>query len=478
MPLSLKQMLGADVLSDGGDCLQGSSWTAFANTELIAHEMNEMGYDLGVVGNHDVARGDETLRQWMRACSFPILGADKNYTIIEREGYRIGVIGLLFVDIAEKVQQAIRAMREEADVDLLVGIFHSGWEGGVDNENKTRQIAEQVAGFDLILYGHDHHAAIHRVKNECGKDVLCIGCGCSGMVAIINLNSSTEGLNAGWEFEVEFVDASVKNRAREKRYPEYAEWLNSPVCTLGKRIAERDSFFGPSAFISLFHAMQFWATGADVSLASPVNYDSVVEAGVLRMRDMFTLYRFDTQIFTMRLMGREIKEVLERSYGRWANDMRSPEDEALLMDYILDDGKTKGLKNISLNMVSAEGVDYTVDVTKPVGEKVTILRMSDGSEFSEDKEYTVAVNSHHGMGWGRLLPDVELRERIVSVCGFGTREGLVEYLRKQNAFVSAKELLSAKGVFVPSKMDNWKFVPEEWAAEALRRDRITLFGRE
>jgi 2',3'-cyclic-nucleotide 2'-phosphodiesterase/3'-nucleotidase len=73
--------------------------------------------------------------------------------------------------------------------------------------------------------------------------------------------------------------------------------------------------------------------------------------------------------------------------------MKSPEDHIMLLDDTKDDNQRSGFKNFSFNFDSAAGILYTVDVTKPVGEKLTILSMTDGRPFDLNKEYRVAVNS-------------------------------------------------------------------------------------
>ena len=72
-----------------------------------------------------------------------------------------------------------------------------------------------------------------------------------------------------------------------------------------------------------------------------------------------------------------------------------------------------GFKNLSFNFDSAAGIDYEVDVTKPDGEKVKILRMSNGEPFDEKKWYKVAVNSYRGNGGGEVLPRVPESRKTV-----------------------------------------------------------------
>lgn len=502
----LKRRLGADVLSDGGDCLQGSAWTCYANEvangegrHLVACEMNEMNYDVGVIGNHDIEAGQEVMSRWVKDCEFPVLGANVMaegvlpYTVLEREGLRIAVVGFVTTavkqwiarekwdglemkNLVECARKWVKMVRDEEGADVVVGILHSGWEGGMKDENEARRVAEQVCGFDLILYGHDHHANVHRVRNCAGKEVLCVGAGC-GVVAVIDMPLGNEKKNVGdcdaavsgaWRAELVNISGMVE-KGREERYPEYREWLNMPICELLGPISERDSFFGPSAFITLFHNMQKWATGADVSFASPVNFDSYVEAGVLAVRDLFTLYKFNTELYTMELAGREILGVLEMSYALWTNRMTSADDEALLMDYILDNGTRKGLKNVSLNMLSASGIDYEVDLTKEVGQRVRIKQLSCGVPFSLTATYKVAINSYHASGGGGLLTEgagiakEELRSRVLSI-------------HKQDSRACLRRYLEEMKVYAPCCEHNWRFVPEEWTTEALRRDRLTVFG--
>lgn len=489
MCLELKLRLGADVLSDGGDCLQGSAWTCYANEvavdgmHLVAKEMNTMGYDVGVIGNHDIEAGREVMGRWVRGCEFPVLGANVRmdgvvpYVVIEREGKRIAVMGLVTVavkrwvaeekwkeleimDVVESAREWMKVIRETETVDAVVGILHSGWDGGMEGENVARRVAEEVDGFDLVLYGHDHHAALHGVG-----DVWCVGVG-GDMVGVVEL-----GVVSG-ELKVERVElvnvGGMVAERREDRCVEFGEWLNVPVCEMKECIDEREAYFGPSAFIGLFHEMQRWATGAEVSLASPVGFDTYLGAGEMTVRDLFVLYRFNTEVCTLSLSGREILGVLERSYGLWTNRMESAEDEALLMDYILDGGRRKGLKYLSLNMLSAAGIMYEVDLTKDVGERVRIKGMEDGRVFDLNKRYTVAVNSYHASGGGEMLTlgggigAEELRERVVCVCDSDSRGKLWEYLK-------------AKGTYVPKVDESWHFVPVEWTEKALKRDRCIIF---
>ena len=107
------------------------------------------------------------------------------------------------------------------------------------------------------------------------------------------------------------------------------------------------------------------------------------------------------------------------SYDLWCNTMKSPETIFFLLSNTQNDAQRLGFKNFSFNFDSAAGIDYEVDVTKPDGQKVRILRMSNGEPFDENKWYTVAVNSYRANGGGELLtkgagiPRDSLKSRII-----------------------------------------------------------------
>ncbi len=492
MNINIKRELDVDILSDGGDNLQGSPWVDYAGAQVIAEKMNESGYDIGVVGNHDIEAGLNQMREWVNGCAFPVLAANikvngvKPYIVIEREGIRIAVLGLVtsaisqwisedlwrgvsVEEIASCAKKWVAIIKEQEQADLVVGIFHSGWEGGIRGENETRFIAEVVCGFDIIFYGHDHHSAIHWVNNKEDKKVLCIAPGshCT-MAAIVDIQKRDNCDDAANAFELTPQLIEYPTAKFQEWDSDYQCWLNTPICKLAQDIDERDSFFGPSSFINLFHQMQLYFTNAEISFASPVNYDSLLTAGYLTMQDVYTLYRYNTQLYTMMLTGREILGILEKSYSLWCNRMNTPDDDALLMDYILDDGKRKGLKNISLNMLSAEGIEYEVNLMNGADSPVKILRMSDGTPFLLDKTYKVAINSYHGSGGGGLLTDgagimhEELRSRIAAVNASSSRQCLINFLKSYEEYT-------------PYSKKNWRFIPVEWADKALQRDRETLF---
>ncbi len=510
---------GRVILSDGGDVLQGqpvSYYYNFINTSsphVVASAMNEMDYDCGTIGNHDIETGHEVYDRWIRESKHPIVAANiidertgqtylPPYHIIEREGIRIAVLGMItpgipnwlprilwsnlqFQDMLTCARKWVPYIREKEKPDLLVGLFHSGYDGGMIfpdyRENATEQVAREVPGFDLICFGHDHNPRISRVVNTDGDTVLCMGTqDAASKIAqarirlkiqdgkIVSKNIWAETIPM---VESQSPDAMAFEAMLTEERQEVARWVKLPLGTLTQDVMERDAFFGPSTFMSLIHDMQLSLAGADISFAAPISFDSHISKGKLTVRDMFSLYKYENFLYTMQLTGQEIKDYLEMTYALWTNQMTSPDDHILLFDHDNPQSRRLGLKNLSYNMDSAAGIIYEVDVTKPEGRKINIHQLSDGRPFSLDKTYKVAVNSYRGNGGGELLtkgahiPHAELEKRILSTTDKDLRYFLM--LRIIN-----------NGSIDIYKMDNWRFVPEAWTHQALQRDRQLLFPED
>ena len=514
-----KQHPGRVILSDGGDVLQGQPvayYYNFINTgapHVIASAMNEMDYDCGTIGNHDIETGHDVYDRWIKECNYPILGANiidertgetylPPYIMIEREGIRIAVLGMItpgiphwlprilwsnlqFQDMLTCARKWVPYIQEKEKPDLLVGLFHSGYNGGMIfpdyRENATEQIAREVPGFDLICFGHDHNPRISRIVNPDGSSVVCMGTQDAGSKiaqARIRLKIQDGKVVAKnvWAESIPMIesqspDAMTFEAMLTEERQEFARWVRLPIGNISEDILEREAFFGPSTFMSLIHEMQLNLAGADISFAAPVSFDSRLNKGKLTVRDMFSLYKYENFLYTMRLTGQEIKDYLEMDYAQWTNRMTGPDDHILLFDLDHRNPRRHGLKNLSYNMDSAAGIIYEVDVTKPEGEKIHILCMASGRPFYLDREYTVAVNSYRGNGGGELLtkgagiPHEELESRIVKETDKDLRYFLM------------LSIINNGDVNV-YKMNNWRFVPEAWAIPALERDRQLLFPED
>lgn len=516
---SLRQAFGDDhvVLLDNGDILQGQPvcyYYNFIKTDVpnVAAEMcNYMRYDAQTIGNHDVETGHAVYDKWIRESEHPILGANmidnttgkpylKPYTILERSGLKIAILGMItpaipnwlpaelwegvhFDDMLSTAKKWMTYIQENERPDIIVGLFHSGKEGGITTpdyqENEALKVAQEVPGFDVVFFGHDHRVFCGSVTCCNGKDVVCLDPANNAMrVALATVNITMKGK----KIEKKTVEGSLVDISEgsidsaftvrfQQQEDEVEAFVSKKIGLLKNTMTSNDTFFGNSAFGDFILSLEKKITNADIAFNAPLSSNSVLQAGDVKVSDLFKLYKYENSLYTMRLTGKEIRNYLEMSYDQWFNTMKSANDHLLLLDSIVgSDGQTKySFKYPSFNFDSALGIDYEVDVRKPNGEKLTILKMSDGRPFEDNKWYTVAVNSYRGNGGGELLtrgagiPLKELPRRIV----WKSRHDLRYYIM---------QAFEQQGEVDARPADNWRLLPIEWTENAANRDRKIMFG--
>lgn len=504
------------LLFDNGDILQGQPSAYYYNyidtksRHIAAEMLSFMGYDAGNMGNHDVEVSRPVFDRWAADCDFPILGANiietatgqphfKPYVIIERGSIRIAVLGMItpgipawlsenlweglrFDDMEETARKYMPILKEQEKADVVIGLFHTGkdaeWLSGLYREHATKEVAERVPGFDVILFGHDHSRASETVTNVRGEEVLIVNpANAAHMVADVSIRCVVEhgvvkskSVSGGLVSVDNLPVSEAFMQHFSKQYNDVTKFISKKIGHFASTITTRPAYFGPSAFIDLIHSLQLALTGADISFAAPLSYNAEIKEGDVYVSDMFNLYKYENMLYTMDLTGREILGALEYSYGLWINEMKSKDDHVLLMNVDQEnagDGFNKFL-NPMFNFDSAAGIIYTVDATKPIGQKVKIQSMADGKPFELDKHYKVAINSYRGNGGGEHLtkgagiPHDDLIKRVIVSTDKDLRYYLMEYI-EQHPDVN------------PKPLNQWKLVPEEWTKPASERDYKLLF---
>lgn len=503
------------LLLDNGDILQGQPVCYYYNyidrnaTNIAAEVTNYMGYDAQTLGNHDVETGHSVYDKWIAESRCPMLGANvtdtqtgqpylKPYAVIERQGVRIAILGLItpaipnwlsgnlwsglrFDDMVSAARLWMERIRRDAHPDVVIGLFHSGKQGGITTpayeENAALRVAREVPGFDLVLFGHDHTPYAGTITSADNRQVVCLDPANDAYQvadATITITRSEEGTAT----KVHGHLADVRHEPIDedfmahfaKHIKRVSKFVDKRIGRFKHTISTRDCYFGSSAFNDLILNLELQITGADIAFNAPLSLDAQIEAGDVHVSDMFNLYKFENQLYVMRLTGEEIRRHLEMSYDLWVNTMRSPDDHLLLLSQrTRNDQQRMGFQNFSFNFDSAAGIDYEVDVTQENGHKVRILRMSDGRPFDPDRWYRVAVNSYRGNGGGELLtrgagiPQDSLESRIVWRSELDQRYYLMQEIKRQRTLD-------------PKPNHNWRFVPEAWVEAAAKRDYELLFG--
>jgi 2',3'-cyclic-nucleotide 2'-phosphodiesterase (5'-nucleotidase family) len=179
-------------LFDTGDMFTGML-SNLTRGEALMEMMMTMRYDAMAIGNHEFDYGSDNFEKQMNRVSFPVLGANifykgtthrysRPYTILERDGIRLGVIGIIgqdarsvalpsgitgldFLDPIPVVRDAVKELKPH--VDLIVVLAHQGKTGPQQTDAEARpevqrdfdediKLSGEVEGIDVFVGGHAH----------------------------------------------------------------------------------------------------------------------------------------------------------------------------------------------------------------------------------------------------------------------------------------------------------------------------------
>lgn len=516
---SIRTAVGKDnvILIDAGDCLQGDNAAYYYNyidteTEHVFGRMVEyMGYDAVVVGNHDIETGHLVYDRLVKEMDVPFLAANAvrtdngkpyflEYVTLKRHGLNITIIGftnpnikawlspllwsgMTFESLLPFAQETVDRITAKEKSDIVIVATHVGTGKGDSSalENQGLDLLNSLEGVDFVICAHDHRPLT--IDNE---DICLINSGnhCRNIGKGVITVKVENGKVVSKTLDAELIPVDVNNvdkvmqKLFQDDYLAVKDFTLTEVGELEAELRTRDAYRGMSDYLNLLHTLSLSCEPAQISFAAPLTFNGTVKSGTLLYNDLFTIYPYENQLFVVKMTGKEIKDYLEYSYDAWINTISSSK-EHLLKIQNRPDPRTGtemwSFKGTAYNFDSAGGLNYTVDVTKPNGERINISTLADGSAFELIKEYNVAMTSYRASGGGDIMRkgagvDTDrIGERVVEYHP-EIRNILYDYLKVNGS-------IDPEVIGNPEVIGQWKFVPEEMAGKALDKDMELLFHR-
>ena len=514
---SLRGIWGREnvILVDAGDYLQGDNVAYYYNfvdttsVHLYARLVDHIGYDAVVVGNHDIETGHPVYDRIVGQMKTPMLAANalhastgkpyfKEYVILKKQGLKIAIIGctnpnignwlspklwagMEFKNLLPYAQEVVDRVRATENPDVVILAAHTGaGEGnGKYLENQGLDLYQSLRGVDMVVSAHDHRP---RVEQDDSIVFINSGSHCRnfghGTITLTVKNGKvvSKALSSDLiELDKNKVDMQMQKMFRSD-FEAVRAFTKQEVGQLSVDLRTRDSYCGMSDYVNLIHTLSLGCSPAQISFAAPLTFDGFVKAGTILYNDLFTIYPFENQLYVIKMSGKEVKDALEYSYDKWINTLGAGQKHLLKIKEGADPRTgTKGWSfvNRPYNFDSAAGLFYEVDVTKPLGQRISITTLADGTAFDEETQYNVAATSYRANGGGGILREGagidtdKIDERVVEYYP-EIRELLYDYLLKNK--VIASEVIGN-----PSVIGSWKFVPEKKATPALVADMALLF---
>lgn len=421
------------ILVDVGDAIQDNQVDVFAKDKKyykdhpIPKVLNEMKYDVFVLGNHEFNFGMKALDEILKDIKAKKLTAnfyykknDKRYidatTIIEKDGVKLGIIGLStpmsakceedtgnlkdmkFTSPTEETRTQVDKLKAKG-VDAIIVIAHMG----IDNENKIpdtgmRDVINAVDGIDVVIAGHMHKdVPSETIKNTLITEPHRYGTVVSEVDLTFDINDKKEVKLVKKESKtvpVKELEADKKIAEIYKPYHEKLRELNNVV--IGQTVNEmvpQETKHGVSAAFSrdtglssFINDVEQHYSGADVVTFSFDHQKARMNKGDIKKKDIIFNYRYaggDVTVYEM--TGKQLKEYMEWSANYF--DTIQPGDTEYRYN-----AERKKSKYVTYDIFG--GVNYKIDLRNPQGSKIVDLTLADGKPVTDDMKLKVGMNSY------------------------------------------------------------------------------------
>ena len=438
------------VFLDAGDYFSGSTIDSLTKGEAIIDIMNNMGYDAVSIGNHEFDYGwDNTLVQLSKANFEVLLGNvffegsdklfwDKPYTIIERDGIKLGIIGLhgvfAFDDtVAAEMRQNIEARDEvaflqkyidvlEPQVDITVALIHQGTparqssSGATDVRralDKDIETVKQVEGLDLLITGHAHVGTPEPIKVNDTLILSTDGYGINVGKLVIDFDEDKRQIR-GYDFNLQSIWADewtpkAEVQASINKWNQYAAAITEEQVTTAPEALTRA--YGESSKLGNLVADSILATFKDAELAF-TNSGGIredINAGEMSYGDLIDALPFPNYPVFLKLTGKQIETLLEHAAGL-----------------------TNGV------MQTSTGFYYEYDSSRPVGERITSATLN-GDKLQPKRVYQIATNNFLADGGDGFTAFTEGTDRI-NIPDEPLHDTVKRFLASKNAFENINEV--------------------------------------
>ena len=421
------------VLVEVGDAIQDNQIDVFAKDKKyykdhpIPKVLNEMKYDVFVLGNHEFNFGMEALDEILKDIKAKKLTAnfyykknDKRYidatTIIEKDGVKLGIIGLStpmsakfeedtgnlkdmkFTSPTEEARTQVEKLKAKG-VDAIIVIAHMG----IENENKIpdtgmRDVINAVDGIDVVIAGHMHKdVPSETIKNTLITEPHRYGTVVSEVDLTFDINDKKEVKLVKKESKtvpVKELEADKKIAEIYKPYHEKLRELNNVVIgQTANEMVPQETKHGVSAAFSrdtglssFINDVEQHYSGADVVTFSFDHQKARMNKGDIKKKDIIFNYRYaggDVTVYEM--TGKQLKEYMEWSANYF--DTIQPGDTEYRYN-----AERKKSKYVTYDIFG--GVNYKIDLRNPQGSKIVGLTLADGKPVTDDMKLKVGMNSY------------------------------------------------------------------------------------
>ena len=445
------------LLLDNGDVLEGSP-LSFYHYHYHADEvspmtrvMKKIGYDYINVGNHDFNYGEKALKTHLKETDAECITSNwlyegkpfgNGYVIRDFGKTRIALFGLVtdyiphweaeaniresvFTDVIETAERTVRKIQENEHPSYIVCMYHGGMEKDpatgiatedLTGENVAYELLEKVRGIDILLGGHQHRTLSGRLFDTVFVQTRDRGC----EIGCVDIYPEEDRI------EVSVVpcdlpaDTSIEECAG-KEENECQKWLDLPLGRTAVDLSvkdEEDARLHKSQLITFLNQVAMDVAGSDLS-ANALFLHATGFPPEITMRNLVSTYVYPNTLVVKKISGKILRAYLEKDAEFFA--MKEDGTIGVAKKYVEP-------KPQQYNYDMLDGIDYTIQVSKPVGKRIVSL-LYHGVPVKDEDTFTIALNNYRASGGGNydMLKDAETVKEISN----GMVEMIAEYILKK-----------------------------------------------
>lgn len=482
------------LLVDAGDDLQGAAITSIALRDTgranpIIAAMNAMRYDAAVIGNHEFNYGVPYLNRAIAQASFRFLAANAYapdgrhaytpWVMVRRAGVDVAIVGgttpgsmiwdrdklrgrVDVRDIVPSVRAAVTDARARG-ANVVVVLLHSGLTEpasydtiatGVASENVSARVAREVPGIDVIVFGHSHKEL---PDTTIGGTLLTQPRNWAGSVSVARVTVVRSG--ASWRV-VGRTGRVIRARGRaehpavlaatEDAHLRAIQHARSPIGSTPVAWRADSARVKDTPIIDFILEVERRAAGTDLASTAAFSLNVEFGPGAITMADIAQLYPYENNVLrAVKISGKQLRDYLEFSARYYRDGARG--------DSLID----PSVPGFNFDIVA--GVEYAIDISKPVGSRITTLTRN-GRPVVETDSFTMALNDYRQAGGGgysmlRGAPLVYDQQQVI-------RQLLIDEVQQ-------------KGVIRPEEYftRTWRLEPDSLVGAAYRSMRRLPFDR-
>ena len=338
---------------DAGDTIQANSAELFLNDDVhpMIAAQNAIGYDIYVTGNHEYNYGMATLEKVLSQQNAKVKTGNvyspegkplaDGYTIINKGGVKIGVIGIVTPNITrwdaknlegwtvtnpvDESRKIIDKIKDE--VDVILGVMHMDTDNeyGVYGSGVT-DLANACPEFDVIVAAHGHRSTPNMMIN--------------GVLVVENKNAGAtvsdihvyleRGLNGKWKVkdrtsenliikdyapdpELTALLAEYDQRAKDDAVTPIGQLVGGDLAPENEIDCLPQAMVQDTALLDFINEVQMYYTGAQVAATSLTSMTSQMREGTIRKCDMASIYTYQNTLYKLQMNGLQLRKFMEWS---------------------------------------------------------------------------------------------------------------------------------------------------------------------